>query len=292
VSKPYDAASKELLHLDPVAWAGFVGVVRPPQRIELTDSELSSVTAAADKVLVIRDEVSWILDIEFQSWRDPGAPRQLLRYNALLQDRHTCPVASVQVVLAEHAFSPAYSGRYLVAPPFGPSWEFGYTVIKVWEASVSDLLAGPLALAPLATIADVPFDSIPEVIREVAVRAHRESDPATTDRLITAIGLLLRLRYGPMTASDLLSRFPEIPEMEPFKQFTDKGLIEGRDEGRDKGLIEGLQLSVEILGRERFGEPQAEQVAGLKSILETDRLERLLKKALTVRSWEELLAGA
>jgi hypothetical protein len=110
--------------------------------------------------------------------------------------------------------------------------------------------------------------------------------------MITAIGLLLRLRYGPMTASDLLSRFPEIPEMEPFKQFTDKGLIEGRDEGRDKGLIEGLQLSVEILGRERFGEPQAEQVAGLKSILETDRLERLLKKALTVRSWEELLAGA
>ena len=131
MSKPYDAASKELLQLDPVVWAAFVGVVRPPDRIALTDSDLSAVTAAADKVLLIRDTVPWILDIDFQSWRDPTLPRQLLKYNALLQDRHKCPVASVLIVLAEEANSPAYSGRLQVAPPFGPTWEFGYTVLRV-----------------------------------------------------------------------------------------------------------------------------------------------------------------
>ncbi|MBY0456495.1 MAG: hypothetical protein K2V38_04100, partial [Gemmataceae bacterium] len=63
-AKPYDAASKSLLELDPAAWAGFVGVVRPPDKVKLTDSELSAVTAAADKVLRIADDPPWILDIE------------------------------------------------------------------------------------------------------------------------------------------------------------------------------------------------------------------------------------
>lgn len=186
MSKPYDAASKELLQLDPAAWAGFVGVVRPPGRVVLTDSDLSAVTAAADKVLLIRDDPPWILDIEFQSWRDPTAPRQLLKYNALLQDRHKCPVASVLVVLAEDANTPAYTGRYPVAPPFGPAWEFGYTVVRVWEAAPEALLTGPLALAPLAPVSNVRLEAVPDAIRRIAERAHRETDPGETDRLRTA----------------------------------------------------------------------------------------------------------
>ncbi len=288
MSKPYDAASKELLQLDPVAWAGFVGVTRPRDRIALTDSDLSAVTAAADKVLLIRDSVPWILDIEFQSWCDPTAPRQLLKYNALLHDRHECPVASVLVVLAEPANSPAYSGRYTVTPPFGPPWEFGYTVIRVWQTPVNDLLTGPLALTPLAPVSDVPFDAIPGVIVRVANRASRESDPGTTDRLLTAIGLLLRLRYGPMIASDLLTRFPEIPEMEPFKQFTDKGRAEGRVEGR----AEGLRTSIQIQGGEKFGAPSAGQEAALNAITDPIRLQTLCKKLLSATTWDELLAGA
>lgn len=284
MSKPYDAASKELLQLDPVAWAGFVGVVRPPQCIELTESDLSAVSAAADKVLLIRDEAPWVLDIEFQSWRDPTAPRQLLKYNALLQERYKCPVASVLVVLAEDANTPAYSGRYAVNPPFGPAWEFGYTVVRVWQASADALLTGPLALAPLAPVTDIPFDTIPDAIRSVATRANKESDPTTTDRLLTAIGLLLRLRYGPVIASDLLTRFPEIPNMEPFKQFTDKGRAEGR--------AEALRSSLQLFGQNKLGAPSDAQRAALAAVTDPVRLEELCKKVLTANTWDELLAGA
>jgi hypothetical protein len=259
---------------------GFVGVVRSSDRVKLTESDLSAVTAAADKVIRIEDSPPWILDIEFQSWRDPSLPRQLLKYNALLQDRHKCPVASVLIVLAEDADSPAYSGRYAVAPPFGPAWEFGYTVLRVWEASAEGLLSGPLALTPLAPVADVELGEVPDVLRRVADRAGRESDPEITDRLLTTAGLLLRLRYGPVTASDLIKRFPEIPEMEPFKQFV------------DKGQVQGLRTSVLILGREKFGAPKPEQEAALGAIADPAKLEDLCKKLLHVGTWDELLAGA
>ena len=278
MSKPYDAASKELLQLDPAAWAAFVGVVRPPALIELTDSDLSAVTAAADKVVWVRDEVPWILDIEFQGWRDPAAPRQLLKYNALLHDRHKCPVASVLVVLAEGANSPTYTGRYALTSPFGPAWEFGYTVVRVWEASADVLLAGPLALTPLAPVANVELGAVPDIIRGVAERAGRESDPEMTDRLLTAVGLLLRLRYGQMTASDLLSRFPELPDMEPFKQFT------------DKGRAEGLRGAIGRQGRKKFGPPTVAHEAALAAVTDLDRLGAMSEKLLEAGGWDELLA--
>ncbi|QJW93666.1 RpnC/YadD family protein [Frigoriglobus tundricola] len=284
MSKPYDAASKDLLQLDPAAWAGFVGVVRPPDRVALTDSDLSAVTAAADKVVLIRDAVPWLLDIEFQSWRDPTLPRQLLKYNALLHDRHKCPVASVLIVLAESADSPAYTGRYGVAPPFGPAWDFGYTVVRVWEASAEALLAGPLALAPLAPVSDVALDAVPDVIRRLADRASGESDPATTDRLLTAVGLLLRLRYGQMTSSELISRYPEIREMAPFKKFLDEGRVEGR--------AEALRAALLRQGRKKLGKPSAEHEAALAALTDLVRLEALTEKILDVTTWGALLEDA
>lgn len=269
--KPYDAASKALLELDPVGWAAFVGVVRPPDLIRRTDSDLSTVTAAADKVIRVADPEPWILDIEFQSWCDPSLPRQLLKYNALLQDGHKRPVASVLVVLDPAA----YSGRHAVHPLFGPAWEFCCTVLRVWEASAEALLAGPLA-----PVADVPIEAVPEVIRRLSDRASHEADPDTTARLLTAIGLLLRLRYGPVTAQSLLQQFPEILDMEPFKTAT------------DKGRAAGLRDSILRLGRKKFGPPTAEQEAALTALTDLPRLEALTEKLLDVNTWDELLAGA
>ena len=133
MSKIYDATGKHLLEADPAGWAQFLGIARPRDKVKLIDTDLSAVTAAADKVIVIEDSEPWILDIEFQSWRDPSLPWQLLKYTALLHDKHKIPVASVLVVLVEKAHTPAYSGRHSVVPPFGPPWEFAYTVVKVWE---------------------------------------------------------------------------------------------------------------------------------------------------------------
>jgi hypothetical protein len=76
VNKPFDATSKEMLQTDPVGWAAFLGVARPPDQIKLIDSDLSTVTATAGKVLKIEDARPWTLDVEFQSWREPADPGQ------------------------------------------------------------------------------------------------------------------------------------------------------------------------------------------------------------------------
>src|SRR5207237_1437777 len=110
VSKPYDAAGKELLLTDPDGWAALLGAVRPPDRVDVIESDMSTVTSAADKVIRVKYYPAWLIDVEFQSWRDPAVPWQLLKYNALLHEKHDAAVASVLVVLAEKADSPAYTG--------------------------------------------------------------------------------------------------------------------------------------------------------------------------------------
>jgi hypothetical protein len=281
VSKPYDAVSKELLQLDPAGWAAFLGVVRPADRVVLKDSELSTVTAAADKVILIQDDPAWLIDIEFQSSHDTSVPRQLLKYNALLQDRHKVPVASVLVLLEKSAGSPTIDGRYSVAPPFGPRWDFGYTVIKVWEVSAETLLTGPLALTPLAPVANVRPIDVPDLVRRVSLRATRESEPDVSGRLLTAVGILLTMRYGNVATNDLLSQFPEIRDMAPFKKFLDDGRAEGRAEEARAALLRH--------GQKKFAAaPTSKQVAFVNSITDLDRLHSLSDRLLDVSTWDDL----
>jgi hypothetical protein len=282
VSKPYDATGKELLQTDPVGWAAFLGAVRPPDRVKLIDSDLSTVTAAADKVIRIEDDAPWLLDVEFPSWRDPAAPRQLLKYHALLHERHRLPVASVLVVLAADADSPAYSGRYVAAPPLGPALEFGYTVVRVWELDPDALLTGPLGLVPLAPVADAPPAEVPDLIRRVGDRVSHETDPGTADRLLTAVGLLLQLRYGPVTTEEFIRKYPEIREYAAFKTFLDEGRVEGR--------INTLRSTILRLGRRRFGDPKPAHEAAVAAITDPTRLEALSDRLLDVTTWDDLLA--
>jgi predicted transposase YdaD len=290
VSKPFDAVSKELLQLDPAGWAAFLGVVRPADRVVLRDSELSTVTAAADKVLVIEDDPPWIIDVEFQSSREPSVPRQLLKYNALLHDRHKLPVASVLVVLTREADSPVYSGRYSVAPPLGPRWEFGYTVMRVWEVPAEALLNGPLALTPLAPVANAGREELPGLVRRVSERAGRECDPETSGRLLTAVGILLTMRYGEVATNDLLSQFPEIRDMAPFKKFIEEGRAKGLAEGRAEGRVVEARAVLLRHGEKRFGSPPSqEQAAIVDAITDITRLRALDDRVPDVSTWDELL---
>jgi predicted transposase YdaD len=287
VSKPYDATAKDLLELDPAAWTRFVGA-DAPVGVELIDSELSTITAAADKVVRVLGAEPWVLDIEFQSWRDPNAPRQLLKYNALLHEKHKCPVASVLVVLAEEMCLPSYTGALAFQPPFGPGWEFRYTVVRVWEASADELLRGPLALAPLAPVSKVELSAVPDVLLRLNERAAQSADPTTTSRLFAAAGILLRLRYGMSTAKDLLDRIPGLRELDLFQAYATEGRAEGRAEGRREEAAEFLMRQ----GRKKFGPPTEAHEAALAAVTELSRLEALSEKLLDVNTWDELLAGA
>jgi hypothetical protein len=52
MAKPCDATMRELFELEPAAWLEFLGIPVPdPHQVEVIDSNLSTVTPEADKVV-------------------------------------------------------------------------------------------------------------------------------------------------------------------------------------------------------------------------------------------------
>jgi len=68
----------------------------------------------------------------------------------------------------------------------GGEWlKFKYKVIKVWELPVESLLNGGIGTVPLAPIAAVSPEQLPEIIRRMEQRLAAE-DPAEARELETA----------------------------------------------------------------------------------------------------------
>src|SRR5262249_39766619 len=96
-----DPTLKELLEESPAAWPWLVGA--QAQTVEVIDSDIATITGAADKVLRVRDEPPWIHHVEFQSGPDASLPRRSNVYNAVLEHRHELPVRSTVVLLTRKA---------------------------------------------------------------------------------------------------------------------------------------------------------------------------------------------
>src|SRR6266542_2972092 len=62
--KPFDASTKHLLETRPGDWLEYLGLPRAP--VEVTDADLSTVTAAADKVLRVLGPSPWLVHVELQ----------------------------------------------------------------------------------------------------------------------------------------------------------------------------------------------------------------------------------
>ena len=95
--KKYDATLKGMLEQGPPDWAQLAGFRNAA--VDVIDADVSTVTAAADKVLRIRGKEDCILHYDFQAGPDASVPGRTHCYNALLGDRHKCPVISVVVLL-------------------------------------------------------------------------------------------------------------------------------------------------------------------------------------------------
>src|SRR3954447_2552212 len=108
--KPFDATLKDLIEADPTSWARrfLPGGVRSAA---LVDADVSSLTAAADKV--IRAETDGgpvILNIEAEGRHAADAPDRLLLYGVVLRHRHELPVHSVLLLLRREANATTLTG--------------------------------------------------------------------------------------------------------------------------------------------------------------------------------------
>jgi predicted transposase YdaD len=285
-----DATVKELLEESPAAWPWLVGA--PAQNVEVIDSDVSTITGAADKVLRVRDEPQWIHHVEFQSGPDPSLPRRGNVYNAVLEHRHGLPVRSTFVLLSRKANLTAIDGRYECRLPGRdrPYRVFEYDVIRVWEVPPERFLTGGLSLVPLAPIGAVTEAIVADVVEEMKQRL-RPVPESLAGKLWTAARVLMGLRYEKELVRELLKEVTGMKDSVTYQEIVEEGVAKGIVRGRQEGAVSAFREALLVVGRDHLGKaPGARVKAAVEAIDDLEELKRLTVRALHVSTWEELLS--
>lgn len=279
-SKPYDAVTKDLVEVDPATWPALLGG-RTFQRVDLIDADVSTVSAAADKVIRVHEEaLDWLLNVEFQAGYDAGLPGAMHLKSTLLGHRHGLLVQSVALLLRREANASNLTGimQWQFPGAEAPYDVFRYRVTRLWELPVEPLLAGSLALLPLAPLTDEAAGVLPAVVGRIEERLRQEATAGEAAKLRTAAFILLGLRYPKELATQLFQRIMAMEESTTYQWIM------------EQGRVEELRRVVVFLGQDRFGPPDPDTLANIKSITDIDYLEELVRRVVKVSGWQELLA--
>jgi hypothetical protein len=277
----FDVSAKELVWDDPAAWLLRFGIGSSGP-VEVIDSDITALTAAADKVLKIGGSEPYLVNIELHSYHETALHRTLWFRQVALDYRHDLPVLTVLVLLCKEANSPSLTGAYERQLPDG--WltnRYNYRVIRLWKEDPEHYLTAGVGLVPLAPLTDVAETALPGVIRRMAERINVEPRSRAA-KLWTATYLLMGLRFADELVIQLLEGVQTMRESTTYQAI----LREGRITGERQFLLR--------LGTKRFGEPDAATVSAIEAIQEFDRLEVLGERVLdpNLLGWKDLLNGS
>ena len=275
--RPFDASLRHLLEGYPESWLVWLGLpVDGP--VHPVDSDLSTVLAEVDKVLRVDGASPWLAHFEPQASRDSELPLRLLQYHALLSRRHMLPIETTVVLLRPAADGPELSGRLEQVGPTGElTFAFRYRVVRLWERPVEELLGGGLGVLPLAPLAAMEPVDLPRVIQRLGARLSSQADLAVANDVWGATLLLLGLRYDDAEIKDLVRRMSWVRESSTYRVIHEEGRVS-----------EARRVVLEF-GTEKFGPPDAAAIGRLESLDDLDALQRLIRRAWTASSWQELL---
>ncbi|HEY3281598.1 MAG TPA: hypothetical protein VGN26_04940 [Armatimonadota bacterium] len=283
MAQPFDAALKEFVQSYPRDWLAQLGLP-PDLPVSVTDADLSTVSAQADKVLRIGGAEPWMLHVELQAGRDPFLDRRLLKYNVLLHERHGLPVHSAVVLLRPAADAPCLTGKlHVEVPTTGSFIGFGYQVVRIWRLPAETLLRGGLGTLPLAPVARCRQEELPSIIRRMESRLSAEATSEEAASLWATTYVLMGLRLTGEAAAQLLRGITTMRESATYQSILDEGVGQGSAGEARKLLI--------LLGTKRFGQPDARIRSSVEAIGSTETLERLAERLLDVSSWDALLAA-
>jgi predicted transposase YdaD len=285
--KQFDAVTRSLLEKHPADWLAAFGLGRG-WPVDVVNSDLSTVTAEADKVIRVEGVVPWLFHVELQTRYDGRLPLRLLRYNVLLSHRHGCPVHTLAVLLRPAADGPALDGVFRQGSPDGRCrLEFHYQVVRAWELDLEQLLAGGIGTLPLAPLAVRSEEQMPAVVEALMRRVDPVAATAEAKELWAASAVLAGLRFP---WESIKHWFRGVAVMRESSVY--EGLLqEGRAEGRVEGRAEEARKILLKQGGIRFGHPaDPASKAVLEALADLERLERLTERVLIVSSWGELLA--
>ena len=243
-----------------------------------------TVTAAADRVLVVEEEDPWILHVELQSGRDALLPARTQMYNTVIGWRHALAVRSLAVLLR-----PAADGAELTClferrfPGESPYLAFRYQIVRMWQLPVETCLDGGLGLVPLAPLGAVTEAELPAVIGRMRERIDQEATAEEAATLWTAADVLMGLRYSKELVGHLLRGVHKMKESVTYQAIVEEGVEKGR-------LEEARQMLLDV-GTERLGEASEEIAQAIGHIADLERLRRLRRRLLHVATWEEILSA-
>jgi predicted transposase YdaD len=281
--KDFDPTLKVLVETSPADWLPLVG--RPPAPVSIIDADVSAViSAAADKFLRVHADPEYILHLDFQSGHDSASlPSRLWLYNTIADYRTGLPVQSIAVLLRPEADSPQLTGQYLRSlPGEEPHAVFRYTVLRVWQCPVEQLLRGGLGTLPLAPISAVAQSELPNVIKRMKDRLWRVERAA---ELWTATRLLLGLRFADQVIDVLLRGVMDMKESTTYQAI----LAEGRAEGRTEGRAEEAKRLLLVLGEKEWGAANATAQSVIDATTDVARLEQWIEQIPQKTSWRDLL---
>jgi hypothetical protein len=292
VPKPFDAATKFLTEAQPDDWVSLFAL--PIGQTQVLDADLSTVTAAADRVFRVGAKEPYLLHLEFQGNVDTEFALRSLLYNAGLRARYKLPVKTAVVLLRPFHGHQHLTGEALWHDPEERAIAFHYRVIRIWQMPVQRLLQAGLSLLPLAPVARVRKSQLPGILAVLRERLDQEASPELAASLWTATYVLLGLRYPRVEVEELMSRdvlellnSQLLEQSQTYRGFVEE--IESRVESRVE--LRHARTTLLRLGRKRLGEPSAAQLEQVEALQDKEHLEALAERLLEVETWEELLTA-
>jgi hypothetical protein len=300
--KPFDATLKDLVTQYPADWLALAGFSTTGP-VEVLDADLSAVTAASDKVLLIREEPPWLLHLEMESSYKAEMSEHLFWHHALLAHRQKMLVRSIVLLLRPAADSPRWTGEYLQGfPNESPHLRFSYRVLRVWELATAQVLAGGLGTLPLAPLTVRDRAALPSVVRALDNRLTQDATPKQAEILGSAAIILNGLW---LPKADVLSLYQGARFMSILKDSSAYELF--RDWALEKAtaqvtaqVTEQVTAQVRLeearrlllrLGQKHLGPLPPESRTIIEGITSVERLEELNERLFDVDSWQSLLAG-
>ena len=272
MSHPYDASTKYLIETRLADWLPLCGRTTTAE-LEIINADLSTVTATADRVLLVREAPPWLLHLELVSSRDDDLLPNIPAYNILLVRRHGVLVQTVVVLLRKSAEWPELNGTFQRGFPGRPPYLlFHYQVVRVWEIPPETFLSGGLGILPLAPLGAVAEAELPGVIRRMEERIRREATTDEAGTLWTAADVLMGLRYPRDLVVQLMQGVHGMKDSVTYQAIVEEGEVKGLVKGRAEGILRARLEDLLLLGRRRFGDPIAETEIALRGIADADRL--------------------
>jgi predicted transposase YdaD len=286
--RPYDVSVSYLIELDPHGWLDWIGLPADGP-VESIESDVGTVLAEVDKVLLVNGPRPWIAHIEIQANRDPRLPARLLQYFGLIHYKRPERIETVVVLLRPEADGPELVGKYAPQGDSGPtSASIEYHVVRLWERPGDELLNGGIGVSPLAPLASIDRAQLSSIMAHIVERFRREADDSTASELRNVLTMLLNLRYDEDEVQAMLLDRIDLNELRGTPVYRAIARM-GREEGREEGRLEEARQNLLELGGAKFGPADEAVTTTVNAIDDVAALRELQRGVLTASTWDELL---